>query len=47
MEINSFDDIRHIFYINLEYRIDRKEHIEIQLKNITNICSKLYSFILI
>ena len=32
--INSLDDIKHAFYINLEHRIDRKEHVETQLKTI-------------
>lgn len=34
MNINSLSDIKNIFYINLEHRNDRKEHIEYQLKNI-------------
>ena len=29
--INSLDDIKHVFYINLEHRDDRKEHVENQL----------------
>lgn len=32
--INSLDDIKHIFYINLEHRVDRKEHVENQLATI-------------
>ena len=28
VSINSIDDIIHTFYINLEHRIDRKEHVE-------------------
>jgi len=32
--INSISDIKNILYINLEYRKDRKEHIEDQLKKI-------------
>jgi glycosyl transferase family 25 len=27
MSINSFDDIKHAYYINLERRVDRKEHV--------------------
>ena len=34
MDINSINDIKNIFYINLKHRKDRKEHIEQQLKNI-------------
>lgn len=30
----SIENIRHAFYINLESRVDRKEHVEIQLQNI-------------
>lgn len=30
-EITCFNDIQHTFYINLEHRVDRKEHIETQL----------------
>ena len=32
--INSLADIKHVFYINLEHRKDRKEHVESQLKNV-------------
>ena len=32
--INSLVDIKNIFYINLEHRKDRKEHIETQLKSV-------------
>jgi len=32
--INSLADIKNIFYINLEHRRDRKEHIENQLKRV-------------
>jgi len=32
--MNSIDDIKHVFYINLEHRNDRKDHIENQLKTI-------------
>lgn len=31
MSITCLQDIKHIFYINLEHRIDRKEHVEIEL----------------
>jgi glycosyl transferase family 25 len=34
MNINSIENIDHAFYINLENRPDRKEHVEKQLKNI-------------
>ena len=34
MSIDSIDDIKNIFYINLEKRKDRKEHIEEQLNQI-------------
>lgn len=34
MSLNSISDIKHCFYINLESRIDRKQHVEKQLKNI-------------
>ena len=33
-EINSFADIKNVFYINLDHRLDRKNHIETQLKNV-------------
>jgi glycosyl transferase family 25 len=32
--IASIQDIKNVFYINLEHRTDRKEHIETQLKSI-------------
>jgi GR25 family glycosyltransferase involved in LPS biosynthesis len=32
--INNISDIKHTFYINLEYRVDRKKHVEKQLNNI-------------
>jgi len=32
--INSLDDIKHAYYINLDYRTDRKEYVEKQLHNI-------------
>ncbi len=32
--INNVSDIKHCFYINLESRVDRKEHIETQLKSV-------------
>lgn len=32
--INMFTDIKNVFYINLEHRLDRKEHIESELKKI-------------
>ena len=32
--INNITDIKHVFYINLEHRLDRKNHVEEQLKNI-------------
>ena len=31
MTINSIDDIKNAFYINLEHRTDRKQHVETQL----------------
>jgi glycosyl transferase family 25 len=34
MTINSLDDIKNAFYINLEHRTDRKEHVENELNNI-------------
>ena len=33
-KINSLEDIKHTFYINLEHRVDRKAHVENQLTNI-------------
>ena len=32
--INSFTDIKNAFYINLEHRTDRKEHVLNQLTNL-------------
>jgi glycosyl transferase family 25 len=32
--INSLDDIKNAYYINLEHRTDRKEHVESELRNI-------------
>lgn len=32
--INSLSDIKHAFYINLEHRTDRKEHVENELSSI-------------
>jgi len=32
--MNSISDIKHAFYINLETRPDRKQHVEEQLQNI-------------
>jgi GR25 family glycosyltransferase involved in LPS biosynthesis len=32
--INSLTDIKHVFYINLEHRKDRKQHVETQLKSV-------------
>ena len=34
MNINSIENIEHTFYINLENRPDRKEHVEKQLQSI-------------
>lgn len=34
MNINSIENIEHTFYINLETRPDRKQHVETQLHNI-------------
>lgn len=34
MNINSIENIEHAFYINLETRPDRKQHVETQLNNI-------------
>ena len=33
-KINNINDIKHAFYINLEHRIDRKDHVQIELNNI-------------
>jgi glycosyl transferase family 25 len=32
--INSIEDIKHAFYINLEHRLDRKQHVEDELNKI-------------
>jgi glycosyl transferase family 25 len=32
--MNSISDIKHAYYINLEHRTDRKEHVEKQLENV-------------
>lgn len=32
MSLNNINDIKHIFYINLDYRLDRKEYFENQMK---------------
>jgi len=34
MSIKNFDDIKNVFYINLESRVDRKNHIEEELKKV-------------
>ena len=34
IKINSLEDIKHIFYINLEHRIDRKLHVEEELTKV-------------
>lgn len=34
MSIKNINDITNVFYINLEYRVDRKQHVEEQLNNI-------------
>jgi glycosyl transferase family 25 len=34
MLIKNINDIKNIFYINLEHRTDRKEHVELELTNI-------------
>jgi len=34
VNINSIDDIKHAFYINLEHRVDRKNQVEEELKTI-------------
>lgn len=33
-KIDSLKDIKHIFYINLEHRIDRKQHVEKELSKV-------------
>lgn len=32
--MNSINDVKHAFYINLDHRTDRKEHVEKQLQNV-------------
>ena len=32
--MNSISDIKHTFYINLDHRTDRKQHVETQLSSI-------------
>jgi GR25 family glycosyltransferase involved in LPS biosynthesis len=32
--IGNISNIQHILYINLEHRVDRKNHVEQQLKNV-------------
>jgi len=34
MQLNNINDLEHIFYINLEHRIDRKVSVEYELKNL-------------
>jgi len=34
MSITCLEDIKHIFYINLEHRLDRKQHVEAELTKI-------------
>jgi GR25 family glycosyltransferase involved in LPS biosynthesis len=34
MSITCLEDIKHIFYINLEHRVDRKQHVEAELTKI-------------
>lgn len=34
MSITSLEDIKHIFYINLEHRVDRRQHVEEELTKI-------------
>jgi glycosyl transferase family 25 len=34
VNINSIDDIKHAFYINLEHRVDRKNQVEEELKTL-------------
>lgn len=33
-KINSINEIKHAFYINLDHRTDRKEHVEKELNTI-------------
>lgn len=33
-KIESLQDIKHIFYINLEHRVDRKQHVEAELTKV-------------
>jgi GR25 family glycosyltransferase involved in LPS biosynthesis len=32
--LNSFEDIKHVMYINLDHRLDRKTHVEYQLQTL-------------
>ena len=34
MPLTSLEDIKHAFYINLDHRTDRKEHVTGQLTNL-------------
>jgi len=43
--INSVSDIKHCFYINLESRVDRREHIESQLKSIGIVAPRRFNAI--
>ena len=43
--INSVSDIKHCLYINLESRVDRKEHIESQLKSIGIVAPRRFNAI--
>jgi glycosyl transferase family 25 len=38
--IKSLEDIKHVFYINLQHRVDRKEHVENQLATIGLKCER-------
>ena len=42
--MNSINNIEHAFYINLESRVDRKQHVEEQLSNI-GICAARFNAI--
>ena len=44
MEITSIDDIKHIYYINLEHRKDRKDNVEKELQKINLINEKVKRF---
>jgi GR25 family glycosyltransferase involved in LPS biosynthesis len=43
--INTVSDIKHCLYINLESRVDRKEHIESQLKSIGIVSARRFNAI--